>query len=103
MDPPVKTARALSQLYTFQWHQWEAIWNGQLIRKYEGIPVHIKHTQISFLSKSWAIHIYGRQMNPTPYQTFMTTLQIKFSDCEIYQVTPMIDPPQYQTFIWWLC
>ena len=43
MDPPVKTARALSQLYTFQWHQLAPIQNGQLIRKYEEIPVHIEN------------------------------------------------------------
>ena len=41
--PPFETARALSQLYAFQWHQWVPIWNGQLIRKYKEIPVHIEN------------------------------------------------------------
>ena len=38
--PPVKTARALSEFYAFQCHQWEPIRNSQLIRKYKEIPVH---------------------------------------------------------------
>ena len=43
MDPPFETARALSQLYAFQWHQWAPIQNSQLIRKYKEIPVHIEN------------------------------------------------------------
>ena len=29
IDPPFKTARALSDLYTFQYSQWVPIWNSQ--------------------------------------------------------------------------
>ena len=39
--PPFETARAQSDLFTVQCGQWEPIWNSQLIRKYEKIPVHI--------------------------------------------------------------
>ena len=40
-DPPFKTARALSKLFTVQCRQWEPIQNGQLIGIYKEIPVQI--------------------------------------------------------------
>ena len=43
MDPPFKTAWAVSELYIFQCDQWELIQNSQLIRKYKEIPVHREH------------------------------------------------------------
>ena len=39
--PPFKTARAQSEFFAVQCHQWEPIQNSQLIRKYKNIPVHI--------------------------------------------------------------
>ena len=39
MDPPFETARAQSELFAFQCHQWEPIQNSQLIRKYKEISV----------------------------------------------------------------
>ena len=44
--PPSETARALSELFAVQCHQWEPIRNGQLIRKYKKIPVHIETIEI---------------------------------------------------------
>ena len=44
--PPSETARALTELFAIQCHQWEPIWNGQLIRKYKEIPVHIENIEI---------------------------------------------------------
>ena len=45
MNPPFKTARAWSELFTVQCCQWEPIQNGQQIRIYKEIPVQIyKHT-----------------------------------------------------------
>ena len=35
IDPPFETARAQSELFTFQCCQWEPIRNSQLIRKYK--------------------------------------------------------------------
>ena len=35
INPPFKTARALSQLFAVQCHQWEPVRNGQLIRIYK--------------------------------------------------------------------
>ena len=35
IDPPFETARAQSELCTFQCDQWEPIWNSQLIGKYK--------------------------------------------------------------------
>ena len=40
--PPIETARALSELYALQCHQWELIQNGQLIGIYKEIPVQRK-------------------------------------------------------------
>ena len=45
-DPQFETARAQSELFTVQCHQWEPIRNGQLIRKYKEIPVHIENIEI---------------------------------------------------------
>ena len=39
--PPFKTARALSELFAVQCHQWEHIRNSQLIGIYKEIPVQI--------------------------------------------------------------
>ena len=35
IDPPFKTARGQSELFTFQCDQWEPIQNSQLIGKYK--------------------------------------------------------------------
>ena len=39
IDPPFETARAQSELFTVQCHQWEPIQNSQLIRKYKEMSV----------------------------------------------------------------
>ena len=44
--PPHKTAREKSKLFAYIYRQWEPIWNGQLIRKYKEIPVHIENIEI---------------------------------------------------------
>ena len=46
IDPPPETARALSEIFAVQCHQLEPIQNGQLIRKYKEIPVHIETIEI---------------------------------------------------------
>ena len=37
MDPPFETARALSDLYAFQYSQWAPIQNSQIIGRYKEI------------------------------------------------------------------
>ena len=53
MDPPFKTARAKSELFAVQCHQWEPIWNGQLIRKYRN-----HHNSFTLFTALHAIQLY---------------------------------------------
>ena len=53
MDPPFKTARAKSELFAVQCHQWEPIRNGQLKRKYRN-----HHNSFTLFTALHAIQLY---------------------------------------------
>ena len=57
MDPPFETARAQSELFAVHCCQWEPIQNGQLIRKFKKIPVHLQ------------TYRYQNQMALPPFET----------------------------------
>ena len=47
INPPFETARAQSELFTFQCGQWEPIWNSQIIGRYKDMSVwHQVHLMI---------------------------------------------------------
>ena len=48
LPPLLETARALSELYTWQCGQWAPIWNSQIIGIYKEIPVHREMTVNSY-------------------------------------------------------
>ena len=79
--PPVATARALSELYTWQCSQWVPIQNSQIIGIYKEIPVHKEiRVQSSF-----------SDLPPLPHCHVDNSYN--FSDCQLYQVTLPIDSP----------
>ena len=64
--PPSKTARALSEFFAVQCHQWEPIWNSQLIRKYKEIPVHIENIEIPKSDGNFQIYL-GKTDDRSPH------------------------------------
>ena len=62
LPPPSETARALSELYTWQCCQWAPIQNSQIIGIYKEIPVYWElraHFQI-YQGKSWDLPPPGK-------------------------------------------
>ena len=88
MVPPLETAIALSELYTFQCCQWEPIRNSQLIRKYKEIPVHREN-----------IETKDRWTPPTKAHCHDNN-SYNFSDFQLYHVTLPIDPPSLWSKSW---
>ena len=66
--PPFETAWQKSDSYAFAYHQWEPIWNHQLIRKYQYIYKDIDTKGWcpppiwNCLMKKWHLHIYIQSM-----------------------------------------
>ena len=74
MNLTFETARAQSELFTFQCSQWELIWNSQLIGRYKEMSP----------GESYDIH---------PPTTLLGQLQLTFLRFQLYQVTLLIAPP----------
>ena len=61
--PPFETAWQKTDSYTFPYHQWEPIWNGQLIRKYRNIPVQWQINR--YIETNTQLDIIGRWTPPS--------------------------------------
>ena len=84
--PPCKTAREKSKLFAYIYCQWEPIQNGQLIRKYKEILVHIENIEIP---KS---DLLGKTYDRPP-QSNIPHQRMNFFLFSFTQVKLTIDPP----------
>ena len=80
--PPFETAWWKTDSYTFPYHQWEPIWNGQFIRKYKKIPVQWQidryietNTQLDTISR-WTPPVKQVEMPAIPLHQLLDLLHI---------------------------
>ena len=67
MDPPFKTARALSELYTLQCSQWAPIWNSQIIGRYKEMSPGESSGQWELI---WNSKLIGRYKEMSPGESY---------------------------------
>ena len=89
--PPFETAWWKTDSYMFPYHQWEPIWNGQLIRKYKKIPVQWQINR--YIETNTQLDTIGRW---TPQSSKQRCLPYHYTNYWIYctyRYQRQMDPP----------
>ena len=70
--PNFQTARVQSELFTFQYAQWELIWNSQLIGRYKEMSPGESYSQSELI---WNSQLIGRYKEMSPGESYIWNCQ----------------------------